>query len=360
LIDTIQTGFGVSEEDLVVRHPLQAYSKRYFNEREASLFSYSGENLLAAADADSTSGPPPFFDRPLSGLSSEFDTLRLEELCQFFSHPVRYLARKRLNIRIEEPKPMLEDKENFRIDALGHYQMKQTLLSAIFSGHKLREFFSIVRAEGDLPQGTVGRVLYGQLECEAKHFAEEVAQILKGESADTLKVDLTVAGFNLIGSLTGVYPNGRVQVRFARRTAKDWLTVWIYHLVLSALKGKEPRFGSTLLDTDGTVYFQPVKHPKTYLNQIVKIYQEGMRRPLHFFPELSLRFVQLVKNDAKDPDAALQTIQNLWLGSDYKKGISQDPYHRRCFGETNPFDEEFKNLAEMVFVPILRSSERWN
>jgi exodeoxyribonuclease V gamma subunit len=108
------------------------------------------------------------------------------------------------------------------------------------------------------------------------------------------------------------------------------------------------------------VYFQPVKHPKTYLNQIVKIYQEGMRRPLHFFPELSLRFVQLVKNDAKDPDAALQTIQNLWLGSDYKKGISQDPYHRRCFGETNPFDEEFKNLAEMVFVPILRSSERWN
>ena len=356
LIDTIKTSFGLTEEDLVVRHPLQAYSKRYFNEREAHLFSYSGENLLAAAGAGTASVPPPFFERHLSVVSNEADTLRLEELCQFFTHPVRYLAKKRLNIRLDEPESMLEDKENFQMNALGRYQMKQILLSAVSSGLELGDFFPVVRAKGDLPQGTVGRVLYGQLGWETKQFAAEMSQIIEGESADTLPVNLTVAGFNLKGLLTGLYSHGRVQVRFARRRAKDWLTVWIYHLVLSALRGEASRPESILLDTDGTVSFQPVKHPHTYLKKLVVTYQEGLRRPLHFFPELSLRFVQMVRNEAKDPDAALKTIQDLWIGSDYKKGVSQDPYYRRCFGETNPFDEEFKSLAEMVFVPILESA----
>ena len=241
-------------------------------------------------------------------------------------------------------------------DAFDRYQMKQTLLSAIRSGHTLRHFFPVVRAQGDLPQGTVGRVIYGQLEWEAEHFAEEVSKILEGESADNLAIDLIVDGFKLVGLITGLYPHGRVQIRFARRTAKDWLSVWINHIVLCALKRKDHRPASILLDSDGTAFFNPVKHPEKYLKNLVEIYQEGLCRPLHFFPELSLRYIQMVTSETKEPVDALRSIRNLWVGSDFKKGFSEDPYYRRCFGETDPIDEEFKNLAEVVFIPILRSA----
>ena len=99
--------------------------------------------------------------------------------------------------------------------------------------------------------------------------------------------------------------------------------------------------------------FKPVKHPEKYLKNLVEIYQEGLCRPLHFFPDLSLRYIQMVQSEAKEPVNALRSIQYLWVGSDFKKGFSDDPYYRRCFGESDPFNQEFKNLAEAVFIPIL-------
>jgi exodeoxyribonuclease V gamma subunit len=357
LIETVVTGFGVPEDALVFRHPLQAYSRRYFEEKESALFSYSKENLLAASGAGGTSVSPPFFDGPLSMPPEEYDILRLEHLCRFFTHPVRYLVRRRLRIQLDEPYQIPEDKENFTVDALVRYQMKQALLNAKLSGHDLSKYFPFLRAKGDLPQGHVGRVLYGQLEEEVEHFSEVLSEILGDEFADNVAVDMSVGKFSLLGLLDGLYRQGRIQVRFARRKAKDWLSVWIYHLVLCALKERNHPPVSTLFDTDGIVVFKPVDGSKNYLKKLLDTYHEGLRRPLHFFPELSLRYVQMVKFDGKEPGDALKTIRNLWVGNDFKKGISEDPYLKLCNGANNPIDEEFQLLAETLFIPILNHAE---
>jgi exodeoxyribonuclease V gamma subunit len=357
LIENIAKGFGLSEGDLVVRHPLQAYSKRYFVEKEPSLFSYSRENFIAAAVADEASAPPPFFSEPLSGPPAEFRTLRLEHLCQFFAHPVRYLTRWRLRLHFEEPEQRSEDKENFNLEALGRYHLKQELLSARLSGHDLRDYFYVQKAKGDLPLGTVGRVLYEKLEQDAKWFAEEISEFISEETSECVPIDMAVGKFRLQGTLGGLYRQGRIQARFARRRAKDWLSVWIYHLVLCSLKGHPHPAVSILIDTDGAVRFKPVKRPEAVLRDLLENYLEGLRRPLHFFPELSYGYVKMVGIEGKKPEAAYTAVRKQWSGSDYRKGVSEDPYYRLCFGGSDPFDDEFQFLAQKVFSPLLAHAE---
>ena len=102
LIDTIEDSYGIPVEDLVVRHPLQAYSPRYFNNSEPALFSYSLENFMAAAGAGVSNGPQPFFKAPLAPPPSEWQTLRLEQLCQFYTQPARFLVEQRLGILLKD------------------------------------------------------------------------------------------------------------------------------------------------------------------------------------------------------------------------------------------------------------------
>ena len=357
LIETLTTGFGVPESHLVVRHPLQAYSKRYFEEGEPELFSYSRENFIAAAGAGDSRVLASFFTGPLSEPPAEFVTLRLAHLCQFFTHPIRYLARRRLRLYLDESDQQLEDKENFSLDALGRYHLKQELLNARISGHDLGDRFPVQKAKGNLPLGTVGTVLYGQMAKETDQFAGEISKFIGDEPAESLLIDLAVGGFQLVGSLDGLHRQGRIQVRYARRKAKDWLSVWICHLVLCTLKDRHHPAVSVLVDTDGAVRFRPVDRPETVLTELLEIYREGLCRPVHLFPELSYRYAQLVAADGKDPQEATVLVRKQWIGSDFHKGVMEDPYYKLCFGRNDPFDNEFRVLAEKIFLPLRLHAE---
>ncbi len=78
--------------------------------------------------------------------------------------------------------------------------------------------------------------------------------------------------FQLLGALNGLYRQGRIQARFARRKAKDWLSVWICHLVLCALEDSRHPAVSILIDTDGAVRFKPVDRPETVLKDLLENY----------------------------------------------------------------------------------------
>jgi exodeoxyribonuclease V gamma subunit len=56
LIDYIKEGFGLSEDEIVTFHRLQAFSSEYFN-TDSKLFSYSNENFAASFSRRFQSGP---------------------------------------------------------------------------------------------------------------------------------------------------------------------------------------------------------------------------------------------------------------------------------------------------------------
>ncbi|MFZ0130978.1 MAG: exodeoxyribonuclease V subunit gamma [Desulfobacterales bacterium] len=353
LIDAVASGYGILPSQLVVRHPLQAYSPRYFDDSDRALFSYSVENYLAATGASAAGGPRPFFDGRLPPPSAAWQNLPLVQLVRFYAQPARFLVEQRLGIFLGNKGVLPADKENFSLDALAAYRIREDLMTVRLSGLDLAGHFPIQRAKGDLPLGTVGRLYYDDLKYQTDDFAARLREITGDQPAARLPVDLKISGFRLTGTLVGLYPQGRIQVRFARRRAKDYLAAWIYHLVMGMAteNGRVPE--TTLVGADGMARFRPVDRPEAILEEILAIFSEGLCRPLPFFPDLSLLFLRLATENGKPARAAAEKVRKEWVGNGFQRGAAEDPYYRLCFGNGDPIDAKFEELAEKILAPLL-------
>jgi exodeoxyribonuclease V gamma subunit len=83
------------------------------------------------------------------------------------------------------------------------------------------------------------------------------------------------------------------------------------------------------------------------------MFKAGLAKPLHFFPVSSLEYVQQEQLKGKSKTTALTQAQKKWLGSDYARGESDDPYYDICFKMTDPLDQSFEEVSKAVFGPLL-------
>ncbi|HUU80214.1 MAG TPA: hypothetical protein VMW90_02095, partial [Acidobacteriota bacterium] len=79
---------------------------------------------------------------------------------------------------------------------------------------------------------------------------------------------------------------------------------------------------------------------------------------LPFFPEASLKYAEGVIEKGKSEEVALVDAKKRWKGSDFSRGEVEDEYYKICFGETDPLDAEFQELAIEILAPLIRSRKR--
>ncbi len=357
LIDYIKQGFGLSEENIVTRHPLQAFSPDYYRSDESKLFSYSKENLTAIRSMGKRKAPAAFISKPLSKPSKEWKNLQIEQLCRFFSHPAKFFLQNRLGLYRKEGTPVFEDKENFNLDALSRYRISQDLLKTRSNEMNMGEYFEVQSATGELPQGSLGRILYHELDRETEAFAKRLEIEVQNMHPSRQEFDLQLSDFRLCGELSDLYPAGRVQIRFARRKARDLLTTWINHLVLNIDRelGLSPL--TTLVCRDSITRFEAVENPANILKDLLGYFWEGLTVPIHFLPETSCEFVKLIHNGGKTVTEALNRVRNMWFGSEFHRGESQDPYYRLCFDRADPLDDRFRELSQKIFSQLFKHTE---
>ena len=93
---------------------------------------------------------------------------------------------------------------------------------------------------------------------------------------------------------------------------------------------------------------------------MLRVYQEGLAAPLHFYPESSYAFAQRLLEKEQPLQTALKSAADKWSGSDFVRGEGEDPYLERCFGALELeqiFDQAFADTAETVFKPLMKHSE---
>jgi exonuclease V gamma subunit len=78
-----------------------------------------------------------------------------------------------------------------------------------------------------------------------------------------------------------------------------------------------------------------------------------MSEPLPFFPESSFEYVRQIQLKNQTKKVGLNYAQTKWIGSDFVRGESEDPYFELCFGKTNPLNEIFQTTANKIFSPLL-------
>jgi exodeoxyribonuclease V gamma subunit len=363
LTDYTEQGFEISEgailTHILTKHRLQAFSPEYFKDDE-TLFSYSEENFrVAQCGLEPREDRQPLIVGTLSEPGVEWKTVDLHGLCRFWSNPARFLLTHRLGIYLEERGPILEETEPLEVAKLEKYLLEEVLVDRRLTGVDLKTFMPMVRASGELPHGVVGECLYGNLCRGVENFVPQIEKCAEGEELTPLEVDLEVNGFRLTGRVAGIYPNGLLQYRYARVKPKDHLRLWIHHLVLNATEpASYPRTSrlAALHQRSGQPFlweYIPLRTGKVLLGNLLEKYWLGLTRPLHFFPESSWNYMQLLGVKNKSEEEALRGARNSWTGSDFSRGESKDLYYQLCFQGTHPLGEEFHDQAIEVLGPLL-------
>ena len=325
---------------LTVRHPLQPFSKRYFD-GSAGLFSYAEE--MVPPKTVSEEGVPPLFEVALK--APEPGDLPLDQLADFLANPARALLKGRLNIALEPGAALLSVREPMALDPRGRRALERDALVAQLSGEECACFIERSRLGGALPSGTPGVLAAQQAWTQAAPVITHLAPLLNNEPGQTLAVETALDGWRLNGLFENVGPNG--QVLWSVDALSPWvmLRAWCAHLLLNT-DPAAPSHQTHLVDAVGVIRFPAQEDAAAKLGGLVELYCDGLCRPVPFFPRSAWAYVTA----AKTP---LANARRIWAASDHAfvVGESADPFFALAFRDRleTALDSEFESLAAQVF-----------
>ncbi|MCX4186660.1 exodeoxyribonuclease V subunit gamma [Methylophaga sp. OBS4] len=347
LSERFETGSGGDIlQHIVTHHPLQAFSRRYFDGKDPKLFSFNASQcpMLEAAE------PQDWFDAPLPEADDSWRELTASQLARFFVHPARFLLRERLGVRLELEEDELESREPFELDGLESWQLRQWLLDANLSQRCDEGLKPLIQATGMLPQGYIGEAWFEQESQTVDDFVDKLMPSLPQEAAFSLPLDLEIDGFIMGGQLEQVSQQGLLRYRLAKKKGKDLIAAWIDHLLLNILRPEGVTLETRLILQDDDLLFTPVTGPSQLLADLLKLYWQGCHQPLAFFDKSSYEFARVSLSDK--PEKAFPTAGRAWSpSSDNQRGEQDDPYYRQLYREP-PLDEQFADIAMQIYSPI--------
>jgi exodeoxyribonuclease V gamma subunit len=368
--ETFADGEAVARS-LVVEHPLQAFSPRYFESvRDPRLFSYSVPAAAGARALEKKSWEEkPFLIRALDPPELERD-LPIEELEWFFQGPQQSFARRRLGVHLGRDEPIVHDREPIDLDALEEWEIGSDLLDRRLQGEDATATIERFRAEGRLPLGMLGRSAFARVEPVVDDLMRKSGPLFAGEPLEPIAIDLPIGEHRLTGVIRGVWPSGQARVQYSRLKRRSELRFWIRHLVLSAIDGDHPKTTAIVGRGDGPftrrVTFDPVPNAREELAKLVALYRAGACAPLPLFQSASRAYAEnFGKNGSLD--AAREAARGKFYAADpAARADETDPYVRLVFGGVDALASEpvfegvppewrpFPELAWMVFAPLLK------
>jgi exodeoxyribonuclease V gamma subunit len=357
----------------IVDHPLQAFASDYFASA-GELFSYDADRaeLATLLAAPQHLAAAPFFDQPLP--EEDASPVAFDEFVRFWRHPARALLRERLGIVLSDAQGELLDTEPFDLDYAGRDALAERLLPVLLDADieddiMFERVRRVAAASPELPGGATGAVWRARELGALRQLAASVRrEIVAGverlpfvldiaprwpDSADlagalfgTHDAELRQAAqtpLQLHGTLNLLTGTGQVIFRYAKPTARDYLSAWLAHLVYCAARPDGPR--RTVWHGSGESFeLTPVSAPLDQLAPLAALFKAGRRLPLRFFPKSAWTRVSESESAA----------QGVWI-NDRVRGESDDPALRIALrGTPLTLEEPFGSLASIVFKPLVQ------
>lgn len=324
-------GAAAPPRSLVLEHPLQPFSPRYFgadSEADPRLFSFGAAFARSAGAASATRrGRPSLVPKPLPALAPP-DPPRLvsiDALARFLESPARRLLRDRLGITPPGRRDPLPDREPMKLNSLDSYHVGELILAARLAGADPDEALAIAAAEGRLPLGTPGRLAVAPVRSVADALVALSGPLRQGASARAEAIALAFPALEIEigGALEGLWPAGRLELHYGRLDLRRELRMWLRHLALNvalaegALAECPPvswAIGRGAKESVALLRFGPVPDARTRLASILERWLEAENALLPFFPSAARAFVDALRTEEEgaaagpdrsepDPDA---------------------------------------------------------
>ena len=274
--------------DLITRHPLQAFSKRYF-EGTSDLFSFSQTDCeTAKALTAPTPEPALWWQGEVSPdpETNEPEIIEIADLLLFFQHPQRYFLRRHVGLRLQGIVAETQEREPFAIGDLDLYGIEQEWLHQLLTDSPIS--LSKLQAQGRWLLGSAGEIAFDQRRLEIHAFAETIKNLALGLPLAKKSIDLKVGTHRLLGTLDNLYEQGSLFYRFANLKGKDFLVALLHHLIINQLQPKQ----TYLISADDQLQFQADLSDERCLTGLIRIYQQGQRQPNTFFTEAAFAYLQ--------------------------------------------------------------------
>ncbi|MFA6284185.1 MAG: exodeoxyribonuclease V subunit gamma [Desulfurivibrionaceae bacterium] len=369
------------EARIVVHHPLQPFSRRYFSGADARLSSFAAEYCRAAQAREAgVRTLHAFLPEPLPPAEFCPASLSLLELSRYFSHPVRWFLENRLGLFLQERNREIQDREPIHLDGLEKYQLSRDLLAMKGEGLSRPEtLLARWRGEGRVPLGQGAQAVFAEIWETVRPIVEQLLAHETGDVLPPLRREIVLSPeITLHGELDNRYPGGHLYWTNSLLHGRILLPVWLEHLFLSAVAPEDQRCETIVIGRGSdkgsaqVLRFAPVPEAKSVLLELASLFAEGANAPLLFFPKSGLVFARTMASgkgtEQERRMSAFAKAGEEYLGNDFAPGEGEDPYCRQLFGDSLPVSPShalyregnspsFGELACRIFTPMLSQME---
>jgi len=391
LLEVLPDGNG-----LITRHPLQPFSRRYFD-GTANLFSFSEPDYetakaLSGRSDQALASTGLWWQGTIPETNAETEVIELDELFSFFRHPQRHFMQRQMDLRFSGMRINAEEREPFSIDKLEGYGIYHEWIRDALNGKpvSVQKF----QAQGRWLAGVPGELEFERQQRVINEFVARIKAKNLGAPLDDLPVDITVNGCRLIGKLGNRYECGSLFYRYADLKGRDFICALLHHLIVNqvhqqqssvignhslnpapglgflpsdltflagentvTMPGAAAAMHSTfLLSTDEDLSFLPEHCQPDLLAALIEIYRLGCKQPDAFFVDPALAYVKQAHKLAGSSRASKSPLD---AAIEHLSRAAQQPYEpelRRLYGNVADIGlvlgESFERQCQSLLQPI--------
>lgn len=215
----------LSPEMWITKHPMTVFSHQ--NQQ-----SYDNE-WLALFDQKTTLKP---FLSEFNHTQSVNTQIDLNDLIQFIQNPIKHYFNRKLGVYFNYQDELIEETEPFSLSGLENYQLLDELVK--IEPEAVEDFINQTRLQGKLPVAHFGLLNANKLN-QRIHLLREALLPYLSENPELLSLSLNFNDKQLIANLPSCYQDKIILWRVGKLRDKDLIQLWLYHLMLAALKKTE-------------------------------------------------------------------------------------------------------------------------
>ena len=317
LVDTLAAMTGTTSpqywQQQCRHHPLQAFSRRYFQPDSPA----SSRSDYAAALNQPPAEPQPFFNPDSANTESLSDGLIItqDELLAFWRNPVRYWLRHALGWQAPyhrrsdgqpSDEPFTPPHEDIVFDAY---------LAARRHHQNFRQTGSRLNAAGEMPGGLLGQLWQQQ----AVRTAQSLDSDLVGSPhLPAFSYQIECGGNILQGSLSSLYQHGQLQFSHAAPPDPQTIAYYLQHLIFNAVRpdGVE-HYESHWLSAKAHLTLPAIDQSTAFslLAEWLAYFKRGQQQPLPFFAKTSLAAARAWSDKEDGREKAQNAANAAYFGS---------------------------------------------
>ncbi len=330
-------------DDLITRHPLQAFSPRYFNHSEPDLFSYvQGDCQTARQLYQEKQKIAPWWRGSIPSETEE--VIEIDDLFAFYRHPQRFFMQRQMGLYFQAIEAEAEEREPFVLDHLEKYKIQQKWLDRILHGQSLT--LEQLQAQGCWLSGAPGQLEYIRQEVDIQKFVERINRKNIGPALPDQAVEIELENSRLVGKLSNLYKNGSLIYRNSNLKGKDFFQAWLHHLLINQLARQD----TYLLSKDHELLFKSQYSKADDLQALVNIFLQGKHRPDVFFSESVFQYLQHLKKSKAKISPLQHTVQKLIESLQYEAEL------RLLFNSEDTvstvFNQDFEQVCQTLVQPV--------